>query len=113
MKWVVTMNTQAFASNPVRGAQLALFLPTAENFSSVRALMDSPHRKKSEKQASPTAGTANGWRPVTLDDMTPDEVASAPSTFQELCRVTSVKEAIAMCEQLGGLKLRIPPPEDG
>jgi hypothetical protein len=106
------MNTQILLSGRSCGSQLALFSPTAEGYASVHALR-AASPKSGGKRPGDSKKTAIAWRPVTLTDMTSEELARAPGTFQELCRVTSVEEAISMCEQFGGLKLRIPPPEDG
>lgn len=47
---------------------------------------------------------------IDLSDLTPEEVAAAPETFQELARMTSVREAVLMCQMFGGEELKIPAP---
>ena len=96
------------------GTQMPLFSPSAEAYASVRILMGTPGVARANSgRRQRHSQVKHSWRPISLADMTPQEVAAAPGTFQELCRATSVHEAIKLCEQLGGLKLRIPPPEDG
>ena len=46
---------------------------------------------------------------ITLKDLTPEEVRRAPRGFTELSRMTSVDEALALCERFGGMEMNIPP----
>lgn len=48
---------------------------------------------------------------IPLDDLTPEEVATAPVFFRELCRMTSVSEALTLCARFGGRDISIPAPD--
>ncbi|TAM37831.1 MAG: hypothetical protein EPN61_14880 [Burkholderiaceae bacterium] len=45
---------------------------------------------------------------ITLKDLTPEEIQSAPRTLKALIRMTSEDEALALCERFGGLDMLIP-----
>lgn len=96
--------------------QLPLFGPTADNFADIQAFIGHSGVGLSGKSAQ-RSRRSNAVQIKThadsLVDMSAEELESAPSTFKELCRFTSVREAVTLCEQLGGLKLRIPPLEAG
>jgi hypothetical protein len=49
---------------------------------------------------------------ISLKDLTPDEVSKAGSQFQQLCRLTSVEEAVALCAKYGGMLLNLPSDEN-
>ncbi len=44
-------------------------------------------------------------------DMSPEELEAAPETFRELVRLTSVPEAVALCEAYPGFEIRLPAPD--
>ena len=48
---------------------------------------------------------------ISLDKLTAEEVAKASKTFRELCRLTSIEEAVALCARYEGLELVIPASE--
>lgn len=48
---------------------------------------------------------------ILLNDLTADELKSAPIGFQALYRMTSPEEALALCDRFGGMELFIPMPE--
>lgn len=106
------MKTQQSAHTPT-GAQLGLFGATVDCMAGMRESPRELRRRMRERLVFSGATDTFKWKRIKVVDLTPQELASAPVMFKEMCRHVTVKEAVAMCHQFSGMRIYIPVKESG